>query len=277
MLLLGDILTITLRRGTLVIEIDEKLGRDVQVAVSQGGEKVEVVDAGSGWTLRLGPGSYDLAVQGGEDRFVLDPCSVEVRRGEQVKVRVTTKAEGGKGKVEGGQQLSPRPLAGEGQGVRAIVSAPPPAIAPFDEKEAKEHQEAWAKHLGVPVEMTNAIGMKLVLIPPGEFVMGEGGDAHKVCITKPFYLGKYEVTQEEWERVMGNNPSEFKGPKNPVEQVSWEDCQDFPEEARREVRFSGGELPAADGGAVGVCVPGGNHGQIVFWRQRGGVGRVRLV
>ena len=76
--------------------------------------------------------------------------------------------------------------------------------------------------------MTNSIGMKLVLIPPGEFMMGEGGDAHRVKITKPFYLGKYEVTQEEWEAVMGkgNNPSKFKGPKNPVEKVSWEDCQD---------------------------------------------------
>ena len=50
--------------------------------------------------------------------------------------------------------------------------APPPAVAPFDAKKAKEHQEAWAKHLGVPVEITNSIGMKLVLIPPGEFEMG---------------------------------------------------------------------------------------------------------
>ena len=49
---------------------------------------------------------------------------------------------------------------------------PPPAVAPFDAAKAKEHQEAWAKHLGVPVEITNSIGMKLVLIPPGEFMMG---------------------------------------------------------------------------------------------------------
>ena len=61
--------------------------------------------------------------------------------------------------------------------------------------------------------------------------MGEGGDAHKVAITKPFYLGKYLVTQEQWQTVMDdvmdNNPSEFKGPKNPVETVSWDDCQRF--------------------------------------------------
>ena len=90
---------------------------------------------------------------------------------------------------------------------------------------------------GVPIEMTNSIGMKLALIPPGEFMMGSpdsddsaGQDEkplHKVTITQPFYLGKYEITQEQWEAVMGNNPSNFKDPKNPVEQVSWDDCQQF--------------------------------------------------
>ena len=53
--------------------------------------------------------------------------------------------------------------------------------------------------------------MKLVLIPPGEFTMGDGRRAHKVRITKPFYLGKYEVTQKEWQAVTGNNPSAVQG------------------------------------------------------------------
>ena len=61
-------------------------------------------------------------------------------------------------------------------------------------------------------------------------------------ITKPFYLGKYLVTQEQWEAVMGNNPSHFKGPKNPVEQVSWDDCQQFLEQAQREGRPRGGKF-----------------------------------
>ena len=74
--------------------------------------------------------------------------------------------------------------------------------------------------------MTNSIGMKLVLIPPGEFMMGfdrtnakvgpaevvEQAPQHRVRITKPFYLGIHEVTQEQYERVMGVNPSNFKGP-----------------------------------------------------------------
>jgi formylglycine-generating enzyme required for sulfatase activity len=65
---------------------------------------------------------------------------------------------------------------------------------------------------------------------------------HRVRITKPFYLGKYLVTQEQWEAVMGNNPSHFKGPKNPVEQVSWDDCQQFLRQAQREVGVRGGKF-----------------------------------
>ena len=59
-----------------------------------------------------------------------------------------------------------------------------------------------------------------------EFIR-EYGKQHEVTITKPFYMGKFEVTQEQWESVMGNNPSETKGVKLPVTDVSWEDCQDF--------------------------------------------------
>ena len=84
-----------------------------------------------------------------------------------------------------------------------------------------------------PQEFTNSIGMKLRLIPAGEFMMGTGdpgphfGPRHKVRITKPFYLGVYEVTQAEYEGVMGENPSKFKGASNPVEQVSWNDAVQF--------------------------------------------------
>jgi len=111
---------------------------------------------------------------------------------------------------------------------------------PFDAKEAKRRQEETAKALGVPVEKTVDLGkgvkMEFVLIPAGEFLMGSPADdkerdedeaQHRVRITKPFYLGKYEVTQEQWERVMGSNPSNTKGEKNPVEAVSWLDSKKF--------------------------------------------------
>ena len=84
-------------------------------------------------------------------------------------------------------------------------------------------------------------------------------------ITKPFYLGKYLVTQEQWEAVMGNNPSHFKGPKNPVEQVSWDDCQQFLEQAQREVRHCGGQVRIAHRSPVGICLPGGEHDAVLLW------------
>ena len=80
----------------------------------------------------------------------------------------------------------------------------------------------------------NSIGMELVRIPAGEFMMGSDSDrpdekpAHKVVISQPFYLGKYEVTQAQWQEVMGTNPSHFKGdPNRPVERVSWKMVQEF--------------------------------------------------
>ena len=51
--------------------------------------------------------------------------------------------------------------------------------------------------------------------------------AHQVTLTKPFYLGKFTVTQEQYQAVMGSNPSKFQGKDNPVEQVSWDDAQEF--------------------------------------------------
>src|ERR1019366_1324000 len=77
--------------------------------------------------------------------------------------------------------------------------------------------------------ITNTLGMKFAWIPPGPFLMGRPNHhirQHKVTLTKGFCMGIYTVTQEQWERIMGNNPSFFTGGKNlPVEKVSWDDCQ----------------------------------------------------
>ena len=80
------------------------------------------------------------------------------------------------------------------------------------------------------------VKLEMILIPAGKFVMGSPASEkehrinetqHEVTITKPFYMGKYEVTQEQWEAVMVNNRSFYRGPKLPVTSVSWENCQDF--------------------------------------------------
>ena len=87
------------------------------------------------------------------------------------------------------------------------------------------------------IDLGKDVKLEMVLIPAGKFKMGspESEKArrndekqYEVTLTKPFYMGKYEVTQEQWESVMGNNPSSrTKGAKLPVTDVSWEDCQEF--------------------------------------------------
>src|SRR4029077_2675724 len=93
---------------------------------------------------------------------------------------------------------------------------------------------------------TNSLGMEFVIVPKGKSWLGGGKDKlgdKEVEIPADFYLGKYEVTQEEWEKVMGENPSHFSrtgGGKDlvkdipdadlkrfPVEWVSWDQCQLF--------------------------------------------------
>lgn len=154
--------------------------------------------------------------------------------------------------------------AGETGSFQWPADAPPPAIAPFDADQAKAHQDAWAKHLGVPVEYENTIGMKFRLIPPGEFLMGSTSEEieaalkvagedetwrerinseapqHKVVLTQPVYVGVTEVTQAQYEQVMGANPSHFSTTgegkdavanletgNHPVEMVSWNDAAEF--------------------------------------------------
>ncbi len=85
-------------------------------------------------------------------------------------------------------------------------------------------------------DLVNGIKLEMVLIPAGKFVMGspvgekgrnDDENQHEVTLTKPFYMGKYEVTREEWEGVMGNNPNAKTGVRLPVTNVSWNDCQEF--------------------------------------------------
>lgn len=90
----------------------------------------------------------------------------------------------------------------------------------------------------LPNNFKNSIGMEFIKIPAGTFVMGSPSNEwqrdksespqREVVIGYEFYLGKYEVTQEEYEKIMGTNPSTFKNcPRCPVENVSWNDAKDF--------------------------------------------------
>ena len=153
----------------------------------------------------------------------------------------------------------------EGGGVKldgpALVKSVSPSVALVtvwpkgaDPSEAKRRQEETAKALGVKTEQEIDLGggvkLTLILIPAGEFLMGSGErpediarsysrfkakatwfeseqPQHRVRITQPFWMGKYEVTQAQWVALMGANPSAYKGARRPVEDVSWNDIQDF--------------------------------------------------
>jgi formylglycine-generating enzyme required for sulfatase activity len=124
---------------------------------------------------------------------------------------------------------------------------------------------------------TNSLGQIFVLLPPGTFTMGspsdelgrdsDEGPQHQVTLTKSFYMQTTEVTQAQWEAVMGSNPSYFLGcPTCPVEQVSWNDVQTFitemnkrgegtyslPTEAQWEYAARAGSITAFYNGGITV-------------------------
>lgn len=113
-------------------------------------------------------------------------------------------------------------------------------LIPYSEGMGDELAERKVITIQLPCLPEGAKKLEMVLIKPGSFTMGsskkESGrrgfewpwPPHKVTITRPFYMGIYEVTQAQWEAVMGHNRSYFRGkPNNPVEKVTWRACQKF--------------------------------------------------
>ena len=117
-------------------------------------------------------------------------------------------------------------------------------------------KSGWAQAI-----VHEATGMEMVYVPAGSFIrgfnlreptkeeqdivtyltlqIGGWGGPHRVTLTKGFYMGKTEVTQAQWEKMMGKNPAHFKnaGPEAPVEMVSWNDCQEFCQKAGGGLRL----------------------------------------
>ena len=103
-------------------------------------------------------------------------------------------------------------------------------------QEAPPEQPAATQTAEVPAVVRNSVEMEFVRIPAGEFEMGSTSSearsdeqpATRVTISREFYMGKHEVTQGQWEAVMGRNRSEFSGCGNcPVETVTWDAVQRF--------------------------------------------------
>jgi serine/threonine protein kinase/formylglycine-generating enzyme required for sulfatase activity len=254
--------------GVIRVEIGDP---SIEVAIK--GTEILLKQADNGTDVKLTPGDKTLVVQRGDFQFETD--KLILKRGDTLTVHVELLA----GEIEvrqgdrvvGRRSLPSESVASEnnqgtsGKGWRGwSANAPKPAIAPFNAEQAKKHQQEWAEYLGVPVEWENLIGMRFRLIPPGEFFMGStpeeieeplkraGGDTywrgnirselprHKVILTQPIYLGVHEVTQNDYESVMGTNPSHFAATgsgkdavagldtkRTPVEMVHWTDAAEF--------------------------------------------------
>ena len=205
--------------GTIIIE---NVPTNAQVEVE--GERVTITREGEIVSVTAVKGeSHRLKVlQGGKEIWTSDVI-VKVG-GEPVRVRVDKSQSSKVGAVT---------IVRPGQ----LDCMGPDGVSTF---ELKKSQVAWAKFLRREVEEEHEISpgvkMSFLLVPPGKFRMGspewedlrvENELQHEVTLTKPFYLGKFEVTQNQFVVIEGKNPSDFKGANLPVENISWEDAVAF--------------------------------------------------
>ena len=99
------------------------------------------------------------------------------------------------------------------------------------------------------IDLGDGVTMEMVLVQPGTFVMGSAQGTvaeqpvRRVTLTRPYYIGRCEVTQAQWQTLMENNPSQTKGPHLPVHGVSWNDCRSFLQALRERTGKSGFRLP----------------------------------
>ncbi len=234
-ILLGIVVLVSTGEGTVKLEFaDADSARQCSVAID--GNEIRLENLGE--PIKLRPGKHQLRIRHGDIEIEAREFDV-LRRGTQV-LHVSI-------------PVRPDEIAGTA-----------PTEPSFNATQARKYQESCARQSGLPLEITNSIGMKLVLIPSGVFDMGlpnelieeelkahredkeytdhiaNAGPRHRVRITRPFYLGTYVVTQDDYQRVMGKNPSEFsesgKGKykvvgkdtkRFPVEMVSWLNADEF--------------------------------------------------
>src|SRR5262245_31864682 len=202
-ILLGGIIWVTTDSGRLKIQSNA----NIQVEISKDGKELEVIDVQSGTTVkRLASGEYKIKLKGDRTDVQLEKGGFTITRWGDTVVKASLKP-------VPPPELEPR--------LRALV--------PFGESQAKAYQQAWAEHLGVDVESVNTVGMKMRLIPAGEFQMGTGGEdekklredmaripeldewsdspdtetpQHLVKLTKPFRMAAHEVTVAQFRRFV---------------------------------------------------------------------------
>ena len=132
---------------------------------------------------------------------------------------------------------------------------PSPAPAPAPETPRPKPRTPPKKVSSAPVNLSTSavegkpfaiadLSLEMLWVKPGTFEMGFSDKTrHTVTLTQGFYLGKHEVTQTQWQSVMGSNPSRYKGADRPVERVSWTEVTAFCDKLT-ELERKAGRLPA---------------------------------
>lgn len=237
-------------QGTLRVQIDSP---DIEAKLK--GERIVFRQAGQ-QTISLRTGKHRLVVTRGDFTFETDEFLLKDGETTTVQIKLLPQK---LQVVRDGRTIGSRPVD-----FSWPKDAPRPAVAPFNAEQAKQFQQAWAVYAGTTVEREVVIGqdkdgqpvkLAMVLIPAGEFVMGSTVEErthfmeryakpskdkwaegripgehvpHRVILSQPYYLGKFEVTQAQWEAVMRDNPSKFPDdPSKPVENMSWTEIQPF--------------------------------------------------
>ncbi|MFA4943088.1 MAG: SUMF1/EgtB/PvdO family nonheme iron enzyme [Lentisphaeria bacterium] len=139
----------------------------------------------------------------------------------------------------------PAPALGARALLPARLRAVEPALLPDTAElaagsaEAQAAQVAFSLRSGLPLEVENSLGIRFRLVPPGSGLVGsppeEAGrtsweSRHRAWFNRPFYLSVSEITQEQWLKIMPENPSYFRETRRPVEEVSWHQCVEFARE-----------------------------------------------
>lgn len=173
---------------------------------------------------------------------------------------------------------------------RRAVKKKPKVEAPAPEPAPREEETVRERVVADPTGSEGAAVLEFVRIKPGCFDMGSSsgyGDErrHRVCITRSFELGRYEVTQGQWQWIMGENPSHFSncGPDCPVENVSWNQIQEYIRELNRRTGLSyrlpteaEWEFACRSGGADQNYCGGGDVDQL-GWHTDNSEGRTHRV
>ena len=204
-----------LEEGDLVLEV-RKLGKEssflVETKIAQAGIR------GTQFKVSASADSAELSVLKGRVDFLDSEQMIAA-------VETTKKA----GAVKGGSAKLEDMSASEQVEVKQAVEQTKQASASLDLKRLANTVNGYSQKPSITIK---SIGLQMIWCKPGSFVMGpdkkrKDSPAHPVILTEGFYLGKYEVTQEQYQKVTGDNPSKFKGNKLPVEMVSWNEAVAF--------------------------------------------------